>query len=131
MERPREGLSGAVAGPSAVAPHAATKSVDSTPEGAATGLLSVGGAEMDVEADAAAGDGAEQNGARWTKRQSSGACARRGVPKLSSSVGLRPRKVTLTLVSAEPPRQPIRLPWRLHSACHHVELHTMVPRLAV
>ena len=88
MERPQEGLSGAVAGPSAVAPHAATKSVDSTPEGAATGLLSVGGAEMDVEADAAAGYGAEQNGARWTKRQSSGACARRGVPKLSSSVYL-------------------------------------------
>ena len=116
MERPREGLSGAVAGPSAMAPHAATKSVDSTPEGDATGLSSVGGAEMDVEADAAAGDGAEHNGARWTKRQSSGACARRGVPRLSSSVGLRPRKVTLTLVSAEPPRQPIRLPWRLHSA---------------
>ena len=40
MERPQEGLSGAVAGPSAVAPHAATKSVDSTPEGAATGLSS-------------------------------------------------------------------------------------------
>ena len=31
----------------------------------------------------------------------------------------------------EPPRRPIRLPWRLHSAHHHVELHTMVPRLAV
>ena len=164
MERPQEGPSGAVAGPSAMAPHATTKSVDSTPEVAATGLSSVGGAEMDVEADAAARDGAEQNGARRTKRQrnrsietfhplrlspqreaaaeqlhqrrqrkkaaaaavlaveeasrakeaknpekarvrkekeeaaaeqpSSSACARRGVPWLSSSVGLRARKVT-------------------------------------